>query len=132
ADREGDRGRAHALNHKGIPAHAASGVFGASTSATFHRRSSSIQLIRVLDPVDAAADCELIQQIRQKVLPLFATRCRLQLHPCERRHLLVGATRLTPESWLPTRAPRRQPTPAAPRPSVPSERTPTQKAWAAI
>ena len=49
------------------------------------------------DPVDAAADCELIGQIKQKVLPLFATRSVDYSSTCERHHLLVGATRLKAE-----------------------------------
>jgi hypothetical protein len=49
------------------------------------------------DPVDAAADCELIGQIKQKVLPLFATRNVDYSSTCELRHLLVGATRLKAE-----------------------------------
>ena len=49
------------------------------------------------DPVDAAGDCELIGQIKQKVLPLFATRSVDYSSTCERHHLLVGATRLKAE-----------------------------------
>jgi len=49
------------------------------------------------DPVDAAADCELIGQIKQKVLPLFATRNVDYSSTCELRHLLVGGTRLKAE-----------------------------------
>src|SRR5260370_6672128 len=41
------------------------------------------------DPVDAAGDCELIGQIKQKVLPLFATRDIDYRSTCERHHLLV-------------------------------------------
>jgi hypothetical protein len=49
------------------------------------------------DPVDAAADCELIGQIKQRVLPLFATRNVDYSATCERRHLLLGGTRLKAE-----------------------------------
>jgi hypothetical protein len=49
------------------------------------------------DPVDAAADCELIGQIKQKVLPLFATRNVDYRSTCEWHHVLVGATRLKAE-----------------------------------
>jgi hypothetical protein len=49
------------------------------------------------DPVDAAGDCELVEQIKQKVLPLFATRHVDYSSTCERHHLLVGATRLKAE-----------------------------------
>jgi hypothetical protein len=49
------------------------------------------------DPVDAAGDCELIGQIKQKVLPLFATRNVDYSATCEWGHLLVGGTRLKAE-----------------------------------
>ncbi len=49
------------------------------------------------DPVGAAADCELIGQIKQKILPLFATRNVDYSSTCERGHLLVAATRLKAE-----------------------------------
>jgi hypothetical protein len=49
------------------------------------------------DPVDAAADCELIGEIRQKVLPLFATRHVDYSATCEKRQLLLGGTRLKAE-----------------------------------
>jgi hypothetical protein len=49
------------------------------------------------DPVDAAADCELIAEIKQKILPLFATRNVDYSATCEWGHLLVGATRLKAE-----------------------------------
>lgn len=46
------------------------------------------------DPVDAAGDCELIGQIKQQVLPLFATRNVDYRSTCQHKQLLVGATRL--------------------------------------
>jgi len=49
------------------------------------------------DPVDAAADCELIGQIKQKVLPLFATRNVDYRSTCEAHHLVPGGTRLKAE-----------------------------------
>jgi hypothetical protein len=49
------------------------------------------------DPVDAAADCELIGEIKQKVLPLFATRNVDYRSTCERRQLVLGGTRLKAE-----------------------------------
>jgi len=50
-----------------------------------------------LDPVDAAADCELIGQIKQKVLPLFATRNVDYRAACEAHQLVPGGTRLKAE-----------------------------------
>ena len=49
------------------------------------------------DPIDAAADCELIGEIRQKVLPLFATRTVDSLSKCEAHQLVPGGTRLKAE-----------------------------------
>src|SRR5437016_11159442 len=49
------------------------------------------------DPIDAAADCELIGEIRQKVLPLFATRNVDSLPTCEAHRLVPGGTRLKAE-----------------------------------
>jgi hypothetical protein len=49
------------------------------------------------DPVDAAADCELIGEIRQKVLPLFATRNVDYRATCEAHQLVPGGTRLKAE-----------------------------------
>jgi hypothetical protein len=49
------------------------------------------------DPVDAAADCELIGQIKQKVLPLFATRNVDYSATCEARQLVLSGTRLKAE-----------------------------------
>jgi hypothetical protein len=49
------------------------------------------------DPVDAAADCELIGQIKQKVLPLFATRNVDYRATCEAHQLVPGGTRLKAE-----------------------------------
>jgi hypothetical protein len=56
-----------------------------------------IDLLANRDPVDTAADCELIEQIRQKVLPLFATRNVDYSLTCEPHQLLIGATRLKAE-----------------------------------
>ena len=49
------------------------------------------------DPVDAAGDCELVGQIKEKVLALFATRNVDYSSTCQHRQLLVGATRLKAE-----------------------------------
>jgi hypothetical protein len=54
-----------------------------------------VDLLANRDPVDAAADCELIEQIKQKILPLFATRNVDAVSDCANRQLLVGGTRLT-------------------------------------
>jgi hypothetical protein len=60
-----------------------------------------VDLLANRDPLDAAADCELIDQIRQKVLPLFATRNVDHSATCERGHLLPGGTRLKAQVLVP-------------------------------
>ena len=54
-----------------------------------------VDLLADRDAVSAAADCELIQQIKQQVLPLFATRNLDYSARCEKNHLVTGGTRLT-------------------------------------
>jgi len=56
-----------------------------------------VDLLADRDPVDAAGDCELIEQIKQKVLPVFATRNVDYSSTCARHQLLIGATRLKAE-----------------------------------
>ena|ERR1700683_2542414 len=56
-----------------------------------------VDLLANRDPVDAAADCELIEQIKQKILPLFATRNVDAVSDCANRQLLLGGTRLRAE-----------------------------------
>jgi hypothetical protein len=46
------------------------------------------------DPLLKAADCELIQQVRQEVLPLFATRNVEGSTTCEPRLIVPGSTQL--------------------------------------
>ena len=53
-----------------------------------------IDVLARRDPIDAAADCELLGQIKQEVLPLFATRNVDYRSTCQYKQLLVGATRL--------------------------------------
>ena len=60
-------------------------------------RWKRVDLLANRDPVDAAADCELIEQIKEKVLPLFTTRNVDYGATCEVHKLLVGATRLKAE-----------------------------------
>jgi|SRR5579871_1539790 len=46
------------------------------------------------DPLWQAADCELIQQIGQQILPLFAARNIENRSQCEARNIVPGSTRL--------------------------------------
>ena len=62
---------------------------------TVPARWKHVDLLADRDAVSASADCELIQQIKQQVLPLFATRNLDYSARCEKNHLVVGGTRLT-------------------------------------
>jgi hypothetical protein len=53
------------------------------------------------DPVDASGDCDLINEIRHQVLPLFATRNVDYSATCELHHLVPGGTRLMAEVLVP-------------------------------
>jgi hypothetical protein len=53
------------------------------------------------DPVRAAADCELMEQIKQKVLPLFATRNVDYSARCEKKNLVLGGTQLKVDVLVP-------------------------------
>jgi hypothetical protein len=53
------------------------------------------------DPVDASGDCDLINEIRHQVLPLFATRNVDYAATCELHHLVPGGTRLKAEVLVP-------------------------------
>ena len=63
----------------------------AQVSATWKR----VDLLVNRNPLDAAADCELISQIRLNVLPLFTTRNVDYEATCSRGQMHPGATRLT-------------------------------------
>jgi hypothetical protein len=52
-----------------------------------------VDLLAPRAPLDAAADCELIAQIQQKVLPLFATRNVDYRADCRRGQVVIGSTR---------------------------------------
>jgi hypothetical protein len=49
------------------------------------------------DPLDVAGDCELIEQIKQQILPLFTTRNVQYQSTCIPNQLQIGATQLKAE-----------------------------------
>jgi hypothetical protein len=49
------------------------------------------------DPLNAAGDCELTEQIKQRILPMFATRNIEYSSTCIPNQLQVGGTRLSAE-----------------------------------
>jgi hypothetical protein len=53
-----------------------------------------VDLLEGRELLEAAADCELIEEIAQKVLPLFTVRNVDYSATCQARNLLPGATRL--------------------------------------
>jgi hypothetical protein len=65
----------------------------------------SVDLLARRDPVDAAADCELIEQIKLKILPLFTTRNVEYSSACAAHHLTVGGTKLKADVLMPEYAP---------------------------
>lgn len=56
-----------------------------------------VDLTHYRDPVDAAGDCELIEQIKTRILPLFTTRNVEYSSTCIPNQLTVGGTRLKAE-----------------------------------
>ena len=61
----------------------------------------TVDLLADRDPVWAAADCELMEQVRQKLLPLFATRKVEFSAICQKNKLLPGGTLLKAEVLVP-------------------------------
>lgn len=70
---------------------------GADNGQTVPSHWETVDLLAGRDPVDAAGDCELVTQLKEKVLPLFTTRNVVYGATCERHQLLAGATRLKAE-----------------------------------
>jgi len=64
----------------------------AAQAMTVHWRR--VDLLANRNPLDAAADCELIAQIRLNILPLFTARNVDYQATCSRGQLQPGATRL--------------------------------------
>jgi hypothetical protein len=56
-----------------------------------------VDLTRSRDPIDAAGDCELIEQVKARILPLFTTRDVSYSSTCIPYQLSVGGTRLKAE-----------------------------------
>jgi hypothetical protein len=64
---------------------------GTTTVPAHWRR---VDLTQGRDPVDAAGDCELTEQVKQQVLPKFATRNVDYRSTCIPNQLTVGGTQL--------------------------------------
>jgi hypothetical protein len=61
----------------------------------------TIDLTPEHDAVSAAGDCELVEQVKQSILPLFATRNVEYSSNCVPHQLQMGATRLRAEVLVP-------------------------------
>jgi hypothetical protein len=61
----------------------------------------AVELTPERDAVSAAGDCELIEQVKQSILPLFATRNVEYSSNCLPHQLQIGATRLRAEVLVP-------------------------------
>jgi len=57
----------------------------------------TVDLAPTGDPLRAAGDCELTEQIKQRVLPLFSTRNIAYSSTCVPNQLTVGGTKLAAE-----------------------------------
>ena len=67
------------------------------------------------DPLNAAGDCELTEQVKQRLLPLFTSRNVEYSSTCIPNQLQVGGTRLSAEVLIADPAPASAP--AAPAPA---------------
>ena len=72
---------------------------GAGQAVAAHWKT--VDLLAHRDLLDAAGDCELVAQLRQVVLPLFATRNVDASSTCQYRQLPVGTTRLKADVLIP-------------------------------
>jgi hypothetical protein len=77
------------------------GAAGAAASAPVEAQWQTVQLQLARDSINEAGQCELIEQIKQKVLPLFVTR-NLEYHQnCIPYQLTPGATNIRVEVLKP-------------------------------
>ena len=75
----------------------ASDSASSAKDATVAAHWQTIDVTLERDPVAAAGDCELVEQIHQKILPLFTTRNVEYSSTCIPYQLQVGGTRLKAE-----------------------------------
>lgn len=72
-----------------------------AVGSTVPAQWKTVDLLAKRDVLDVASDCELIEQLKQKVLPLFATRNVEYSAICEKQHLVVGGTELKVDVLVP-------------------------------
>ena len=69
-------------------------------------RWQNVDLQAGRDPAEFAGDCELLQQLRQHVLPLFATRNVVANTTCVPRAAIIGSTKLTADVLVAEASPK--------------------------
>jgi hypothetical protein len=75
---------------------------GASVAAHWKR----VDLLANQDPVWALAQCELLTQIRQQVLPLFTTRNVDAVTSCQAHQMAPGSLRMKADVLVPDQTPQ--------------------------
>ena len=77
---------------------------GAAAAQTVSARWKLVDLTAHRDPLDVAGDCELIEQIKQRILPLFTTRNVQYESTCIPNQYTVGGTHLSAEVLIADKA----------------------------
>jgi hypothetical protein len=77
---------------------------GAAPAQTVSARWKLVDLTAHRDPLDVAGDCELIEQIKQRILPLFTTRNVHYESTCIPNQYTVGGTHLSAEVLIADKA----------------------------
>jgi hypothetical protein len=86
------------------PAAAAAPATGAPPPPSVNAHWKLVDLTAHRDPLDVAGDCELIEQIKQRILPLFTTRNVQYDSTCIPNQLTVGGTHLKAEVLIADKA----------------------------
>jgi hypothetical protein len=101
----------------------ASGKGGGTAMPTVPAHWKTIDLTAGRDPLEVAGDCELIEQIKQRLLPQFTVRDVEYSSSCVPHQLSVGSIRLKAQVLVPAEAPAAAGT-GAPAPVAPGAGAP--------
>jgi len=80
-----------------------------ATGQTLNAQWKPVDLTANRNPLDVAGDCELIEQIKQRILPLFTTRNVQYESTCIPNQYLVGGTHLKAEVLIADKAGKADP-----------------------
>ncbi len=80
-----------------------------ATGQTVNAHWKLVDLTANRDPLDVAGDCELIEQIKQRILPLFTTRNVQYDSTCIPNQYVVGGTHLKAEVLVADKADKADP-----------------------